>query len=141
MSKKTRVITDIVYIPRQGLSHFTEMVEWLKNNIGPGNFNYGGYGLWTTKKIIPYSISTIKNQRSCLNLFTVVHQMWSEKNNMSIEQEFNLEVAKLNKIAHNLIAPMPDRIISLCRLYELYKGDVKQQSIIVKRIESVVREV
>jgi len=60
---------------------------------------------------------------------------------MNIEQDFATEVNKLNKIAYNLIAPMPDRIISLCRLYELYKGDVKQQNTIVKRIESVVREV
>lgn len=60
---------------------------------------------------------------------------------MNIEQEFSVEVEKLNKIAHNLIAPMPDRIISLCRLYDLYKGDVKKQNTIVRRIESVVREV
>ena len=51
MLRKTRAITNIVYIPKQGLSHFTEMVEWLKAHIGTGNFNYGGYGLWTTKNL------------------------------------------------------------------------------------------
>lgn len=55
--------------------------------------------------------------------------------------DFDAEVEKLNKIARNLAAPMPDRVISLCRLYELYKGDIKQQNTIVHRIESVVREV
>lgn len=61
-------------------------------------------------------------------------------NNMSIEDVFAAEVKKLNKIAHNIAAPVPDRVISLCRLYELYKGDVKQQNTIVHRIEGVVRE-
>lgn len=42
----SRPITNIVYIPTQSLEHYTEMVEWLKKNIGAGNFNYGGYLLW-----------------------------------------------------------------------------------------------
>lgn len=59
---------------------------------------------------------------------------------MKSSQNFISEADKLNKLANDKAVPMPDRIISLCRLYQWYQGDVHMQDKTVKRIEDIIRE-
>ncbi len=54
---------------------------------------------------------------------------------MKTPKDFLSETERLNKIANNPDAPLPDRVISLCHLYRWYQGDVHEQAKIVRRIE------
>jgi hypothetical protein len=58
---------------------------------------------------------------------------------MKSPKNFEIEESRLNKLANDNAAPIQDRIISLCRLYELYHGDVYMQATTVHRIEDTIR--
>lgn len=59
---------------------------------------------------------------------------------MKTPQNFTTEAERLNKLANDIRTPMADRIISLCRLYQWYQGDVHMQAKTVQRIEETIRE-
>jgi len=59
---------------------------------------------------------------------------------MKSPKNFEIEESRLNKLANDNAAPIQDRIISLCRLYQLYQGDVHMQSKTVTRIEDTIRK-
>lgn len=60
---------------------------------------------------------------------------------MKTPQNYKSEIEKLTDIIDNRSAPMQDRIISLCRLYQWYQGDIYNQAKTVRRIEDIVRGV
>ena len=59
---------------------------------------------------------------------------------MKTPKNFEIEESRLNKLANDNAVPMQDRIISLCRLYQLYQGDVHMQAKTVTRIEDTIRQ-
>jgi hypothetical protein len=59
---------------------------------------------------------------------------------MKTPQNFATEAERLNKLTNDVRVPMQDRVISLCRLYRLYQGDVHMQAKTVNRIEEIIKE-
>lgn len=59
---------------------------------------------------------------------------------MRTPSNFAEQVDKLNKIIERVDAPIMERIRALCDLYFWYRGDVHYQSMTVRRIENLIRD-
>jgi hypothetical protein len=54
---------------------------------------------------------------------------------------FVAEADKLNKLINDTNVPIMDRILSLCRLYRWYQGDIHMQARTITRIEDLIKAV